>query len=422
MKKKFTPFESFDWSCVAKSKTLHDTIQESPNEKFKEDPSCKYSCVPYWQETGELRCGSNGIMEVEEADGCGNSRWIRKELVTWTRTDELGCDDKANRVLHEEINQCGETRWVSSSEKCCEPNWVPVPGGDLNCDQVVLRVLEEDGCGNTRWGNTSNPVSWAPTGDAQCLPGDIYRVEQINQCGQKRWVTMGTGCPCIPNWQPSGPQRCTGTYVENEERDGCGNTRWVNTSTFVNWTNTGETRCRNGFVQNQQISQCGTTRWFTTETTCTNSPPANELSPKYVSEMLSGPGWKFMSCRLDAAAGTIHWGQGDENGFTDGGEQSEAWVTGAYDRGDYEARISFTADESPGEFRTRSGSDLDTWFDLGDTTQITHTMTCIETSWPLPNQGLTTAWGNIIVRIDIRKKNESISGGCTFGPFTLRAT
>ena len=125
---------------------------------------------------------------------------------------------------------------------------------------------------------------------------------------------------------------------------------------------------------------------------------------------------------MDAAAGTIHWGQGDENGFTDGGEQTEPWVTGAYDRGDYEARLSYTADGSEGEFRTRSGSATDTWFDLGDVTQINHTMTCIETSWPLPNQGEITTWGNINIRIDIRKKNESISGGCTFGPFTLRAT
>ena len=291
--KKFTPFESFDWSCLDKAKPLHDTMQESPNDKFKDDSHCKPNCTPFWQETGEIRCGSNNIMEAEEADGCGNTKWIRKELVSWIKTGETGCNDKENRILLEEVNQCGDSRWVTTSDRCCDPEWVRVPDTDPNCDQVVLRVLEEDGCGNTRWVNTSNPVSWTQTGESRCLPGDVYEVEQINQCGHTRWQQLQGGCPCVPNWQPAGPQRCTGLYIEDQEHDGCGNTRWTSTSTLVNWTNTGETRCRNGVIQNQQINQCGTTRWFDTETTCTNSPPADELSPKYASELLGCCCWYY---------------------------------------------------------------------------------------------------------------------------------
>lgn len=407
---------------MPEGKSLHDTMQESPNEKFKEDPPCKYSCVPYWQPTGERRCLDIGVVEIEEADGCCNLRFTRiTDPVVWEFNDQERCDESRNRIERQQVNQCGGTRWVSTAELCCTPAWVPSEEG-IDCSQSMERRYEEDGCGNTRLRSTGHPVNWVGTGEVRCEPGDIYQIEQTNQCGDTRWFTVPGGCPCIPDWQPLGPQRCTGAFIENQEADGCGHQRWQPTATAVVWTNTGETRCNGGFIQNEQISQCGTTRWFTTETPCSISPPANELDPKYESELLSGPGKKFMSCRISATTGTIHWGQGVDGTFTDGGEQSEQWVTGAFARGDYEARITYSAAEPPGTYREIGGSTLDTWFDLGDTTQLSFIMTCTETSWPLPNQGIVTVWNNVVVRIDIRKKNESISGGCTFGPFTLRAT
>lgn len=420
MKKSFVSFDKFERECMKSGKSLHETMQENCNDRLAPpEEKCPNSCVPYWQATGEQRCLDIGVVEIEEADGCGHTRFTRvSNPIAWTDIGNTRCDESNNRIQKQQMNQCGDTRWLTTNVLCCTPEWTNTNEND--CSQSMERVLQEDGCGHTRWYSSSNPVNWVSTGEVRCEPGNVYQIEQVNQCGTTRWLTVAGGCPCIPNWQPLGSERCTGDFVENQESDGCGHTRWQPTSTAVVWSNTGETRCNGGFIQNQQISQCGTTRWLTTETTCTTSPAANELSSKYVSDSLSSDGKKFMSCRLSAVTGAISWGQGNNDGFTDGGEHSEAWVTGAFDRNHYEARISYTADEVEGGTRIRAGSTLNTWFDLGDTSEITHTMTCTQPGFPVPTAAVVE-WHNILIRIDIRKKGESISGGCTFGPFLLRA-
>ena len=44
-------------------------------------------------------------------------------------------------------------------------------------------------------------------------------------------VTINVECPpCVPDWQPTGETRCRNCLVENQEADGCGNTRWTPTA------------------------------------------------------------------------------------------------------------------------------------------------------------------------------------------------
>ena len=44
-------------------------------------------------------------------------------------------------------------------------------------------------------------------------------------------VTLNVECaPCVPDWQPTGETRCRNCLVENQEADGCGNTRWTPTA------------------------------------------------------------------------------------------------------------------------------------------------------------------------------------------------
>lgn len=411
--KTFVPFDKFERECMESGKTLHETMQENCNERLEPpQEKCPNPCVPYWQPTNIRRCLDVGVVEIEEADGCGHTRFTRiTDPVVWVDTENTRCDDPINRIQKEQVNQCGGLRWVTTDTLCCVPNWVNT--AEIDCSQSMERVLQEDGCGHTRLRSSGNPVNWTSTGEIRCEPGDIYQVEQINQCGTLRWFTVPGGCPCIPNWQPLGPERCTGEFVENQEADGCGHTRWQPTATLVVWTNTGETRCNGGFIQNQQISQCGTTRWFTTETTCTTSPAANELDPKFVGETLAPNTHptKTLSTRLDATTGSIIWGQ------TGVADASEAWVTGAFDRNHYEARISYTADEPEDAIHTRSGSALNTWFDLGDTSIVSLNLSCHRSNPGVPEN---VEWNNVIVRIDIRKKDEPISGGCTFGPLVIK--
>src|SRR5690606_5789076 len=157
------------------SKSLHESMQENCNDRFAPAPESRhYNCVPYWQATGNSRCLEIIIVEIEEVDGCGHARFRRiPEPVVWEDNDEARCDEARNRIQKQQVNQCGGTRWVTTSELCCTPEWVS-------------------------------------TDEVRCEPGDIYQVKQENQCGDVRWITVPGGCPCIPDWQPSGPERCTG--------------------------------------------------------------------------------------------------------------------------------------------------------------------------------------------------------------------
>lgn len=390
------------------SKSLHETMQENCNDRLKPDPvPCPGTCVPFWVTTGVQRCLPNSMHELEESDGCGNTRWKRStDPVTWVDTGETECDVPKNRIRSRQVNECGEYRWITTNILCCTPVWVNTE--EENCQQGMVRVVQEDGCGNTRLKSTGEPTVWTSTGETRCEAGDVYEVEQISQCGTTRWYNVGTGCPCQPVWETTGTQRCTGSFIENQEVDGCGHTRWVATEDPVVWTDTGETRCIGPTLQIQQTSQCGTSRWFTTETPCTSSPEPNELDAQYVGEEMSGNGFQSLFVKLDAMTGLISWNKHDLP------VESEPWVTGAFDRSHYEARLTWVADEPEDAVRSRAGSAAGVWFNLGDTVLLTNTFT-------VDSPSIYAEWNNVLLRIDIRKINESITGGATFGPFKIIA-
>ena len=415
--KPFVPFDEFERECVPENKPLAQTMQENCNERLAPpEPECRTPCLPNWVATGEQRCtDTSSVVEIEEADGCGRTRWVKIPTnIVWTDTDTTECDEVNNRIKRQQVNQCGGTRWITTGTLCCTPDWVNKSPAEYNCDQAILRTRQEDGCGNERWYNTSEAVTWLPTGESECQPGDIYVIEEINQCGVTRNRVVDGGCPCIPDWSATGTQRCTGSFIEIQEQDGCGHTRWTTTDDAVAWTNTGETRCSGGFVQNEQINQCGTTRWFTTGTACTTSPEPNEIGSLWSGSTHSGNGTKFITMRLDATTGMIYYQTSGKD------EESVPWVTGGYNRAHYEARISYTADEPADSLRTRSGTALDTWFNLGDISVMSNTHTCTQPDYPMPDATIVE-WRNLTIRFDIRKVGEPITGGVTFGPLLLRA-
>ena len=406
---------------MPEGKSLHETMQENCNERLAPPVEpCPNPCVPYWQRTGNQRCLDIGVVEVEESDGCCNTRYTRiADQVIWTDTEETRCDEPRNRIERKQTNQCGNTRWVTTHELCCTPQWVPVPD-EVNCMQTMERVLEEDGCGNTRLRSTGFPVNWVSTGEIRCEPGDIYQVEQTNQCGDLRWFTIPGGCPCMPDWQPSGPERCTGTYVEIQQVDGCGHTRWFVSATAVVWENTGETRCSGGLTQNQQISQCGTLRWHTTDIPCNTAPAPIELGVRENDRIINdGVNPTYFNVSLNASTGVVSW---DHTGTL---FASDRWVPVAFDRNAYEARITYTSDfpedgsvgSTPGQmYRIRTSAPLDTWLDLGDTTDVFIKLSGYKIVDGMGHKD----WSNINIRIDIRKKGEGISGGISFTAITVR--
>lgn len=114
MNKPFVPFDKYERPGDPKSKTLHDTMQENCNERLapKDDP-CSNPCAPYWQPTGERSCTRSPIIEIEEADGCGNSRWSRTtDLVAWVNQGDPVLNEETGQISQQQVNQCGETRTV----------------------------------------------------------------------------------------------------------------------------------------------------------------------------------------------------------------------------------------------------------------------------------------------------------------------
>lgn len=422
--KKFVPFDSFEKGCTPRGKDLAETMQDNLASDFAPDtaPPCSATpCPPYWQRTGETKCVEAGFVDAEEKDGCGNSRWVRTvDKVVWTDTGEEECDTPVNRFKKQQVNQCGTFRLVSTNKLCCTPDWVPVlEGGEpiMNCDQSMLRFEEEDGCGNTRLKANGQAVVWTGTGEARCQPGDIYEIEQTNQCGVTRWHVVGSGCPCIPDWTDVGSQRCTGEFVEQNQIDGCGASRWFNTGTLVVWTPNGETRCGgNSLLQYQQVSQCGTTRWWTSEEACVNSPPPNEIP---ADSMLfeycnSGPNTTTCTLMLNAATKLIQWSRSGE-----GVIGSQPWVAGAVNRADYEARITYVASEIPdGVDRVYSGSIIGDWYNLGDTTTVGGSFTCVDDGSVFPADP-RVEWNFTEIRIDIRRVGGSVEGGVGLGPLRI---
>lgn len=373
--KPFVPFDSFE-KCDDTGKPLKETMQENCNERFNEtEESDATLCIPFWQLTGEKRCLDINVLEVEEANGCGQTRFRRVvDPVIWTDTGETRCNTEINRFEKEQVNQCGDSRWQVTNTMCCDPTWIS-------------------------------------TGEVRCEPGNIYQVEQTNECGQTRWQTIPGGCPCIPDWQPTGPERCTGANVEREEIDGCGHTRWQSTGTPVNWDDTDETRCNGSFIQIRQINQCGGLRWFTTETACTNSPQPNELNADLDNDgEWSSAGSTTLHITLNVSNGKVGWNWRDVY-------HEANWVDSAFNRQDYEARVSVVAGDQPSSpHKMYTGPTLDTWYNLGDISVFSPAFKSDKAAQPGNYNWLAT------FRIDIRKVGEPISGGITFGPLNLRAT
>lgn len=415
MKKTFVPFNKFERNCGPEGKPLAETMQENCNDRFPgyQEP-CGNPCVPYWQPTGNKSCIRSPMVEIEEVDGCGNTRWVRTtELVVWVR-DEINweCDEQDLYRTFKETSQCGDERWIHSKVLCCTPEWTAVDGGQQLCGGSLVQEEQEDGCGHTRMYTTSTPVQWENTGEVRCEAGDVYQVERVNQCGDTQWFTVPGGCPCIGEWENTGTQRCTGAYIEDQQVDGCGNTRYQATTTEVVWTDTGETRCVNGFTQKQQISQCGSTRWFTTATACINSPVPNEITPVFWENLTTYmPGDNLDGIKTDISLSAIT-GKITRSLTGDAGDSgSSDWVTGSFNRNAYEVRITMTSYEAEDpDWRQRTGSNLNTWYDLGTTSVVRIGL------W----QRSADQWSDILIRFDIRRKGEGITGGATFGPYKMQ--
>lgn len=407
--KKFTPFDGFQKTCSPDGKPLKDSMQESCNDRLTpEQESCLKACPPYWQKTGQIRCLSNGLVDFEEQDGCGNSRWTRgTDVVVWEDVGLTDCDDPedAGEYIHmKQVNQCCETRLIRTDDKCCDPEWINAPGPVYNCEQSMLRVEQVDGCGSERLHTTGQPVAWSDTGNRRCNE-NMYERQEENQCGASRWTVVG---PFV--WVDTGNTRCDGSLIEKEQENQCGTLRWIVTNAALEWEDTGNITCSGTYVveqenqcgatrlddrgpilwtntgvsqcgpvseniENQQINQCGDLRWLDTGVNCSVANPA--LPTNF------GGG-----CYVDTPTTTQSYfrlrfnnnGTGTRSILIGSGDAPFGWAPGVVDGNNYEIKVDFTFDGGPSS--SYSGPDSGVWTSLG---------TLITMQWavngPTPNGG-----------------------------------
>jgi hypothetical protein len=159
--------------------------------------------------------------------------------------------------------------------RCEDDVWIATGLTTCDIDADMVRIEEISNCGTKRW-TDQGPIVWTPTGQTFCVSDDLgegegacsladfgfdqpgYYIETVNVCGQTRWQFA-----CTLTWQPTGNFRCEGEVLVIEERSTvCGLVRWnAETGQSVTWTATGNTRCTNLGFEREERNNCGTTRW-----------------------------------------------------------------------------------------------------------------------------------------------------------------
>lgn len=156
-------------------------------------------------------------------------------------------------------------------DECAEPNWQETGNRRCNVETGKYECQEADGLGNTRWSECGDLV-WADTGTTQVLPDGTVQKQQVDQCGDIKWVT-------IPEneivWTPTANVKCVideddtsdDYLVEREYANQYGQRKWEVESTRP-WMNTDYSVCIDHKVNVQQITICGDTRWKVTKEAC----------------------------------------------------------------------------------------------------------------------------------------------------------
>lgn len=195
-----------------------------------------YECQDVsWDQVGDAFC-RNDTLWVNEISNCGRTR--ERDTgeaccvdTTWTQVGAPECRNDDFWWVIEESN-CGNTRERNTGIPCgdepCSPNWTSTIECRANGRRYQVFV-DQNAC-EPSYEVDVGPVIWTTT-RTYCGVDGFYVNEQVNQCNQIRHVATATECeePCDANtWTPTGQFRCDGSGApEGEERNDCGDTRWV---------------------------------------------------------------------------------------------------------------------------------------------------------------------------------------------------
>ena len=111
-----------------------------------------------WSDTGNFWCDlESDTQQIERRNDCGETRWFEDGDIVWVKTGETRC---LNQIVEEqEINYCGDIRWVATEEKCDFVASFPIPGtcgwayqeGDNIDPKATTELVDCDGEGLSLW-------------------------------------------------------------------------------------------------------------------------------------------------------------------------------------------------------------------------------------------------------------------------------
>ena len=166
----------------------------------------------------------------------------------WTDTGTTQCTNCSSQKQQKDTNSCSSsyntTKWVSGGGRDCSTSgsW---GSWSYRCDGCTYVGTRTNSCGGT----------------------DSSRDTSSSNCGS--WTEQSWGGDCSGTYSIYYERNsCSGSIRESRRVqicDQCGHTCCDSNS----WSNIGSAQCRNGVSQIQQRNDCGDTRWINFGTACT---------------------------------------------------------------------------------------------------------------------------------------------------------
>lgn len=119
---------------------------------------------------------------------------------------------------------------------------------------------------------------WADSAEPECRSG-LMQQEQQDGCGNTRYIFTSdppTACGgCVTNWTDTGSTRCVGDRIEHlwHDANDCYPDEWRDFGS-VTWVPSGAPTCVGGTWRQTEVNNCGTTRLINTGAPCGGCVPS----------------------------------------------------------------------------------------------------------------------------------------------------
>lgn len=123
-----------------------------------------------WVPTGKTVCNDDwnheadepGTTSVQEVNDCGETRWVEGEPQRWVATGVTQCLDDEDTTLAQFVNSCGDTVWLNGPDQ----KWTDT--NVTRCEDSLVQRQQVNQCGQTRWVETEEHCGYLATYRLPC--------------------------------------------------------------------------------------------------------------------------------------------------------------------------------------------------------------------------------------------------------------